>query len=44
MSDSSWFVDDIGAYDKYEREEQSDDTEQKVIYMLLMLLYFCIHP
>nr|GLL34598.1 zinc finger CCCH domain-containing protein 11 [Ipomoea trifida]GMD31806.1 zinc finger CCCH domain-containing protein 11 [Ipomoea batatas]GMD34940.1 zinc finger CCCH domain-containing protein 11 [Ipomoea batatas]GME17086.1 zinc finger CCCH domain-containing protein 11 [Ipomoea batatas] len=30
MSDSSWFVDDIGAYDKYEREEESNDTEQKV--------------
>lgn len=23
MSDASWFVDDVGAYDKYDREEES---------------------
>lgn len=25
MSDASWFVDDVGAYDKYEREEESGE-------------------
>ncbi|RAL45215.1 unnamed protein product [Cuscuta campestris] len=30
MSDSSYFVDDIGAYDKYDREEESNVTERKV--------------
>ncbi|KAK4345708.1 hypothetical protein RND71_035884 [Anisodus tanguticus] len=27
MSDASWFVDDVGAYDKYEREEGSDEPK-----------------
>lgn len=30
MTDASWFVDDIGAYDRYEREEEAGDAEQKV--------------
>lgn len=30
MSDSSYFVDDIGAYDKYDREEESNMTDGKV--------------
>ncbi|KAA8518813.1 hypothetical protein F0562_016413 [Nyssa sinensis] len=30
LSDSSLFVDDAEAYDKYQREEESDVTEQKV--------------
>ena len=29
LSDSSWFVDDVEAYDEYQREEQSDEREQK---------------
>ncbi|KAL9426433.1 hypothetical protein AB3S75_033253 [Citrus x aurantiifolia] len=29
LSDSSWFVDDAEAYDKYQREEESHVTEQK---------------
>ena len=28
LSDASWFVDDDGAYDKYQREAESGDTEQ----------------
>ncbi|GAV84189.1 hypothetical protein CFOL_v3_27633 [Cephalotus follicularis] len=30
MSDSSWFVDDAEAYENYQREEESDSTENKV--------------
>ncbi|XAR69022.1 hypothetical protein NMG60_11000465 [Bertholletia excelsa] len=30
MSDSSWFVDDAEAYDKYQRDEESDITENKI--------------
>ncbi|CAK9138343.1 unnamed protein product [Ilex paraguariensis] len=30
LSDASWFVDDAEAYDKYQREEESDVSEQKV--------------
>ncbi|XP_061351348.1 zinc finger CCCH domain-containing protein 11-like [Gastrolobium bilobum] len=29
LSDASWFVDDAEAYDKYQRETESDDTEQR---------------
>lgn len=30
LSDASWFVDDVGAYEEYQREEESFVTEQKV--------------
>ncbi|XP_061366650.1 zinc finger CCCH domain-containing protein 11-like [Gastrolobium bilobum] len=30
LSDASWFVDDDEAYDKYQREPESDDAEQNV--------------
>ncbi|CAK9164768.1 unnamed protein product [Ilex paraguariensis] len=30
LSDASWFVDDAEAYDKYQREEESDVSKQKV--------------
>ncbi|OIT08563.1 PREDICTED: zinc finger CCCH domain-containing protein 11 [Nicotiana attenuata] len=29
MSDASWFVDDVGAYDKYEREEESSEPPKE---------------
>ncbi|KAF3670929.1 Zinc finger CCCH domain-containing protein 11 [Capsicum annuum] len=29
MSDASWFVDDVGAYDKYEREEEPAEPQKE---------------
>lgn len=41
MSDASWFVDDVGAYDKYEREEEPAEP-QKVNIMIKLFLLLCI--
>jgi hypothetical protein len=42
LSDSSLFVDDAEAYDKYQREPESDVVEQKVKLSLVSLpLSFC---
>ena len=42
LSDSSLFVDDAEAYDKYQREPESDVAEQKVKLSLVSLpLSFC---
>lgn len=39
LSDASLFVDDAEAYEKYNREEQPNTTEQKVV----MLFFFSLH-
>lgn len=41
MSDASLFVDDAEAYDKYQREEESDAPENKVLFFLASFLFLC---
>lgn len=40
MSDASWFVDDVGAYDKYEREEESDEAKVNMFSIAFFQFYF----
>lgn len=40
MSDSSWFVDDVGACDKYEREEESDEPKVNNIFSYILSFFF----
>lgn len=35
LSDASLFVDDVEAYDKYQREPESYETEQKVSFFFM---------
>lgn len=37
LSDSSLFVDDAEAYEEYQREEERDDSEKKVLVPFLFL-------
>ncbi|KAH7553471.1 hypothetical protein JRO89_XS12G0015900 [Xanthoceras sorbifolium] len=39
LSDSSWFVDDVEAYEKYQREEESNVIEQKVDLHSFLYIY-----
>ena len=39
MSDASVFVDDAEAYEKYQREEESDDPENKVLFILASSIF-----
>lgn len=42
LSDSSWFVDDAEAYDKYQREEESDASEGKINILFFLPYLFCL--
>ena len=39
MSDASLFVDDAEAYEKYQREEESDAPENKVLFFLVSSIF-----
>lgn len=39
LLDSSVFVDDVEAYEKYQREEESDASEQKVISQFCVYIF-----
>ena len=39
MSDASLFVDDAEAYEKHQREEESDAPENKVLFFLVSSIF-----
>ena len=43
LSDSSLFVDDAEAYEKYQREAEPDATEQKVIMLVVFTCRIYLH-